>query len=118
VSSVVERSDSVERREDRQNWPSAGVLALALLISALNARRSCGVVSFPSAEFCFEGTCSAAREKMSIVWAVAGAPRGDSVRRTVQSSPRRLVVGALYLGFQLPSSSLAAQARARRIMPE
>jgi hypothetical protein len=42
-------------REDRQNWPSVGVLALALLISAPNARRSCGVVSFPSAEFCING---------------------------------------------------------------
>ena len=52
VSPGAERLVNNEMREDKQSWPIAGAFSLALFVSVLYARRSCGVVSFPSTEFC------------------------------------------------------------------
>src|SRR5712675_587875 len=67
ASSAADKPANVERRDDRQNWPIAGLLPLALLVSEPYARRSCAVVSFPSAEFCIYRTSQPQRER-SVVW--------------------------------------------------
>ena len=52
ASPGAERLVNNEMREVKQSWPIDGEFSLALFVSVLYARRSCGVVSFPSTEFC------------------------------------------------------------------
>ena len=63
ASPASESSVNSETRDERQSWPIAGAFSLALLVSALYVTRSCGVVSFPSTEFCIYCTFSTMENK-------------------------------------------------------